>query len=320
MTIGYAATWRLAIFAATSRPNMYPVFYGFFYLASLLPLWLLYRLSDVAAWVLCHVVRYRRHVIHQNLAQSLPELSANERAFVLRRFYRRFTDNWVETIKLLTIPPSQLNKRVSGNFELYAQLQAQGKPVQMVMGHFFNWEWLNATMPLRQPMPCICVYMPISSGYMDRLFRQIRSRFGSHLIKASTLSKDIIPWRRKQYVIGLVADQSPARPDHAFWRWFLHQPTAFVTGPERNAQVFQPVVVYVSMSRPRRGYYHFESKQMPAEVTPAQTGAVTNWVANQIASDIANDPSLYLWSHRRWKHAWQPAYASQWIDERPMPS
>ncbi len=298
---------------------MYPVFYAFFYLASLLPLWLLYRLSDLAAWVLCHVVRYRRDVVYQNLQQSLPELSADSRAFLLRRFYRRFTDNWVETIKLLTLSPSQLQKRVSGNFELYAQLQAQGKPVQMVLGHFYNWEWLNASMSLRQSMPFICVYMPISSGYMDRLFRQTRSRFGAHLMKATTLNKDIIPWRRKQYVIGLVADQSPSSPDHAFWRWFLHQPTAFVTGPERNAQVFQQVVVYVSISQPRRGYYHFECKLMPAEVTVAQTGAVTNWVANQIASDMATNPSLYLWSHRRWKHGWQPAYASQWIDEQPMP-
>jgi KDO2-lipid IV(A) lauroyltransferase len=259
-------------------------------------------------------------VVYQNLAQSLPELSADSRTFLLRRFYRRFTDNWVETIKLLSMSAASLQKRMSGNYELYAQLQTQGKPVQMVLGHFYNWEWLCASMALRQPIPLICVYMPISNSMMDRLFLHIRSRFGATLMKATTINKDIIPWRRKQYVIVLAADQAPSSPGHAYWRWFLHQPTAFVTGPERNAQVFQQAITYVSISQPRRGYYHFEFKQMPDEVPATEKGAVTNWIAAQLAADMAANPSLYLWSHRRWKHSWQPDYATQWIDERPMPA
>ena len=45
-----------------------------------MPLWLLYRLSDIAWPILYYLVGYRRKVVKSNLASSFPEKTDRERA------------------------------------------------------------------------------------------------------------------------------------------------------------------------------------------------------------------------------------------------
>lgn len=299
---------------------MQQIVIGLLYLFSLLPFRVLYLLSDVSAWVLHYVLQYRLKTVESNVRQAFPNKSANERSRIVRRFYRHFTDNWVETIKLLSISEEAFSKRISGNFEIFETLQTEGKPVSMLTAHFFNWEWLSAALSLKQPMPPICVYMPISSPIVEALFRRIRGRFGAHLMPAPQLFKEIIAWRKKQYLIGLVADQSPSNPANAYWLYFLNKPTAFVTGPERNAQVFAQTPVYTSISCTKRGYYHFRFEVIPLQKDVLhEKGRLTRELVRRIEADIQQQPALYLWSHRRWKHDWKETYAKLWIDEKPLP-
>ena len=56
----------------------YLLVYGIVYIIGLLPFGLLYFLSDVNAFLLYHVIRYRRKVVRQNLQNSFPEKSITE--------------------------------------------------------------------------------------------------------------------------------------------------------------------------------------------------------------------------------------------------
>ena len=60
------------------------------YLVSLLPFWVLYRLSDCFYCLLYYVVGYRKKVVRENLASSFPEKSAEE----LRKMARRAAE-WI---------------------------------------------------------------------------------------------------------------------------------------------------------------------------------------------------------------------------------
>lgn len=301
---------------------MYYLGFGFFYVLSLLPFWMLYPVSDFAAWLLCNAIGYRRKKIEGNIKQSFPAYTEVQIKKVKYQFYRNFTDNWVETVKLLSISKSALNKRITGNFEVFDNLAKEGNPVSTITGHFFNWEYLSAALSYRQPIPLICVYMPITDRNMDKLFQHMRGRFGATLMAAPKLTREIIPWRKKQYVIGLVADQSPSNPSNAQWLNFLNRPTAFLTGPERNVQVFQQTPIYVSVSKPKRGYYHFQFEPLKIdEEDKAKPGNITRIVARRMESDILANPEIYLWSHRRWKHDWKSDYSKQWIDDNnPLPA
>ncbi len=300
---------------------MYYFVFGFFYLLSLLPFFMLYLFSDAVAFVLYHIARYRRKVVYENVKGSFPEMDDVEVRRVVKEFYRNFTDNWIETIKLLSISPETLKKRMQGNFDVLHTLHQQGKTAVGISGHLFNWEYMNAVLGLRQPYQLICVYMPLTNKAFDRLFQFIRSRFGPALMAATTLNRDIITWRRKQYLLGLIADQSPGDPGKAFWLEFLHRPTGFVTGPERNSQVFSQVPVFATITRRKRGHYFVDFQLLGNDYEPIrERGEITRLLAQRIEENIRLDPSLYLWSHKRWKHPWKAEYQGQWIDSRyPVP-
>src|SRR5689334_23123192 len=113
---------------------MYYLVYGFFYLFSLLPFWLMYLLSDGVSFLLYYIIRYRRAVVKRNIAIAFPEKTEKERAKIGREFYTRFTDNWVEFIKLFSISKKELNKRFTANYELLNKLYDSGYNVQTHLG------------------------------------------------------------------------------------------------------------------------------------------------------------------------------------------
>src|SRR5215203_5768158 len=81
---------------------MYYIVYGLLYLVSLLPLWLLYGVSDIFFVLIYYVIGYRKEVVMENLAIAFPEKTGKERKEIARRFYRNFTDTFIETIKLIS--------------------------------------------------------------------------------------------------------------------------------------------------------------------------------------------------------------------------
>lgn len=299
---------------------MYPVVFGLLYLVSLLPLRILYILSDISYFILYRIAGYRKGVVMENLAFAFPEKTEAERKKIAARFYRNFVDNWIETIKLLSISKKSLNKRTSGNFEVFNRLHATGRAVQVNLGHFFNWEVMTLHAGLNQPYTFLTVYLPQSSQIMDRLMKYVRGRWGNPLIPSNDMARSILPWRKKQYLLALGADQSPAFKDNAYWMYFLNRPAGFVKGPEKFARGQNIPVVMMTTTRPKRGHYHFDYFLLAEDPKSLPDGELIREYVRHLEENIRLQPDLYLWSHRRWKHPWNPEYREMWVDEAAPPS
>jgi len=267
-----------------------------------------------------HVARYRRQVVDENIASAFPNQSPEERAVIARRFYRNFCDNWVETLKLLSISPQRFRKRVVLDVSAAERFAAQGRSVVEVAGHQFNFEMISMAFGLMLPFTQVTVYMPLTSKVMDRLFRHLRARMGTVLISATEMGQQYTPWRHKPHGLGLAADQSPASPESGFWLWFLNQPTSFVKGPERLGRTANMPVLFFTFSKAQRGYYRFDCEVLCENPRQTAQGDITRLFARKLEQVIENDPALYMWSHKRWKHNWKPEYSRLWVDERPMPA
>ena len=82
---------------------VYRILFFFLYLLSLLPLRLLYFISDLLFFPLFHWIKYRRKVVQRQLEECFPEKSQKEREDIERRFYHFFCDYLMEVIKLFSI-------------------------------------------------------------------------------------------------------------------------------------------------------------------------------------------------------------------------
>jgi KDO2-lipid IV(A) lauroyltransferase len=299
---------------------MYYLLYGPLYLLSLIPMWLLYGLSDGLAFVLYAVIRYRRGIVLSNLKTAFPEKTETERLAIAKRFYRNFTDNFIETVKILSASPAFLKKRlILDNPELLDHFYDQGRKLQVHLGHLFNWELGNATIPLLTRYPFLVAYMPLENKAFERLFLHLRGRTGSIPLPATRMQRAILPYRNQQYILALVADQSPGGPENSYWLNFFGRPTPFVRGPERGARIGDIPAVFVRFYKVGRGRYRVQLTTIADHPGQLPEGELTRRYIRFLEDAIRQQPDNWLWSHKRWKYDWKDEFRPFWIGEEKYP-
>lgn len=300
--------------------RMYYIVLGLLYLFSFLPLWIIYRISDFFYLILCYVLRYRRDVLMKNLSIAFPEKTEAEKKKIARRFYRNFTDTFLEAIKLLSMSEKSLKKRVSFDPSIFNELYSTGKSCEVLLGHNFNWEWANVRVTKELAYPFLVVYMPIGNKLIDRLFKHFREKTGGIMLPATDMRNAMIPFRHKQYLLGLVADQNPGHPGKSYWIKFFNRWTPFVKGPEKNARFSNMPVVFARFSKPKRGYYVIESKLATLNPAEMKDGELTLAYVRYLEEVIRKQPEIYLWSHNRWKFEYSEEYAAHKIEDEAAES
>ncbi len=273
------------------------------------PLGVLYRISDLLAPIVYHVVRYRRKLVRRNLTESFPDKSSKEIRRIERQFYRNFTDNFIESIKLLGISDSEMRRRVVfEGMERVNEYFDQGKTIIAYFAHTANWEWapsitLWTDKKLDEEVVFAQVYRPLRNKRFDRLFLRLRSRFGSHSFKKATVMRDIIRLRRDGMpsITGFMSDQKPSHGDPGHITTFLTHPTAMISGTEQLARRLGAAVVYMDMVRTSRGHYRVRIIDMTPDASQTQSGELTEKYTSLLQQTIEADPSGWLWSHNRWK-------------------
>ena len=294
---------------------MYYIVYGLLYLISLLPLRVLYILSDILYLLVYRLLGYRRKVVMDNLQMVFPEKTLAERKKIASKFFHNFIDSFIETIKMVSASDNYIKKRVSGNWEVLNELYKTGRSCQIHLGHTFNWEWANLVGAKEMKYTFLGVYMPITNQVLDRLFRKLRAKSGSVLLPATQMRNAMIPWRHRQYCIGLVADQAPSNPDKCFWLSFFGKITPFVNGPESGARGNNIPVVFANIEKPRRGYYKVVLTLAETEPASLEKGQLTLRYARYLENVIRQQPDMWLWSHRRWKREWKEEYNKLLVSE-----
>ncbi|MDR0973621.1 MAG: lysophospholipid acyltransferase family protein [Prevotellaceae bacterium] len=286
----------------------YPAFAAW-WLASLLPMRVLYVVSDILYWLIYHLFRYRRRIVFHNISSAFPELSAAEHHRIERSFYRFFGDYLMETVKYFSMGERQIRRRMT--FGGLAQLQEDLKHRDCIvyMGHVGNWEWVTS-LPLYLDASVVAgqIYHALENRVADRLFLRMRERFRAVSIEMQGALRPLVRYKQQhtRFIVGFITDQSPNWPYVKMWTEFLHHKSAFFTGAESIAKATDAVVYYLDMHRVKRGYYHADFVRMSD--TPNQTAAdyeLTVDYARRLEQTIRRDPACWLWSHNRWKRTYE---------------
>jgi KDO2-lipid IV(A) lauroyltransferase len=283
---------------------MYYIIYPLFYLLSLLPWRLMYFLSDGIYALVYYVLGYRKEVVMGNLKIAFPEKSEKERVRIAKDFYHNLVDSFIETIKLISMSDRTFAKRYSANGELVKELYATGRNIQFHTAHFFNLEIANLGEARHGVFPIVVIYMPISNKAIDRIIYNLRTRYGSILIPATdmlTKFKQYVPGR---YGLVLAADQNPANPLSAYWVPFFGRPVPFVTGPDNSARRNDTIVIFANFYKLKRGYFHVQYEVMTDAPKTFSRGQLTKLFAQKVEAAVRERPANYLWSHRRWRFAY----------------
>lgn len=280
------------------------ILYLLLWLLTLLPLRILYVLADVLFFTAWYLVGYRKRVVITNLRNAFPDKTELEIVAIARGFYRHLTDFIIESVALINLPRRVLNRRfVYNNYELLSNHYHQGRSIALVSGHCNNWEWIT-DLPKYLVHHFFVLYQPLQNPFSDRLILRLRSKYGGNMVPMTRIIHRVAEYKRqsqKPFGIWFLADQRPPA-GAGIWVDFLHQETAFYEGFARIAQANRMALVYMEIKKTGRGKYETTFSTLAEDSSELSTQAIIALYARRLEQQINEQPSLWLWSHKRWKH------------------
>ena len=286
---------------------LYMLLFAWVKIHAILPMPVLYLLSDILYFLTYYLVHYRRKIVRKNLKNSFPDMSEKEIITLERRFYRHFADYIIETIKLAHISQDELLRRANiRNPELIFDLMENGHTCFIIiMGHYGNWEWFSGASARFDGRGYIYqIYRPLANKAFDRLFSYLRTRFNSVGMKKNEAVRDMINLKRNKThaFVPFLADQSPSKANLHYWTTFLNQDSAIFTGPERIAKKLDIPVIFADARKIKRGFYTVDFELITDNPKALPDYQLTEQYIRMMEASILRDPAYWLWSHKRWKH------------------
>ena len=291
----------------TSENILYFTLYFYFWLHALLPLKILYILSDILFFPMFYIVRYRRKLVYQNMKDSFPEKSEKEIRRMEKAFYHHFCDYIVETIKLLHISDKETRKRVKfHNTEALQEIVDNGGSCLMLLGHYGNWEFVpSVTLWMRKGSVIFAqIYRPLKNKWFDRFFLKLRGRYHSECIAKQDTLRSILRYKSsgRPSITGFMADQTPSPANIHHWVNFLNHDTPVFTGVEKIAHKVGFSVFYFDVEKIKRGYYSVTIREISKNPKETEEFEITNKYMEMMETTILRAPEYWLWTHNRWKH------------------
>lgn len=284
---------------------LFAMIYPLLWLVSILPMRLLYVLSDIIFIFAYYLVGYRKKVVRHNLHLSFPDKTKAELKQIEKRSIQHFVDQFMELIKSFTISEKELDKRVClTNPELPDAYYDDQKSIILLTGHYANWEWVTCAVNKSLRHELSVVYKKLKNKYLDRLIRRSRNKFGVKVVPTKEFYPEILTnlKNKKIGVYGFLADQSPKKELIKYWGNFMGIEIPVVIGPETIAKKLNMPVFYFKTVRLKRGYYQSTFVLLEENPKQAEPYEITNKYMNELEKQIRKDPEYYFWTHKRFKH------------------
>lgn len=282
----------------------YILLYPIILLVSRLPFWVIYRISDILYFLIYYVIKYRKKVVFNNLYLVFPEKSEKEITQIAKEFYSHFADMLLESVKTFSMIEKEMDKRYHfKNPEIFQGLAKKNKSVALVGAHYANWEW-GILLNKRMPHQFFGAYNKLKNPYFDALLHKSRGKFGSILMATNETTK-LVKNNIEQNILSayvLVSDQSPILQKTIYWNKFLGIKVPIHVGAEAIARKHNLAVVYFSVDKIKRGYYEVTFKTIADDLSTTDKFEITDEFLKLVETQIKQKPSLYLWTHKRWKH------------------
>lgn len=274
------------------------------YILALLPLCILYVLGGVLDLVLNYVVRYRRKVVEMNLRNAFPEKTSRELRRLRNRYYAHLSQIAVEMIKMLLLPRKVLHRRYRCDCpEVVNRFYEEGRSVILMSSHYNNWEWMILALDEMFAHHGVGVGKANTDKVFEKLINRVRTRYGTEVVFADTVRDTFERYAQANVPVAymMLCDQSPNSKKKCYVTDFLHQRTGVIYGAEYFARKYDFPVLYYNVEKVRWGQYRVHLQVIAEHPNDLPQYAITQRYVELLEADIRENPSYWLWSHRRWK-------------------
>lgn len=267
---------------------------------ALLPRGAALRLGSALGFLAYYLWGSRRRIALQNLRAAIERKALNT-ALVPERVIRENFMNmgrWLAEVARVYFGfggPIVEAVRVKG-LEHYERARAGGRGVMFFTGHCGNWELL--TIALSSKVAPFCgVARKQSNPFVDRFIVRARRRHGSDIIYKQGALRKFISVLKAGGNAGVVVDQA-VLPDEGVLVDFLGAPAWTMKMPVTVARRTGAALLPVFLRMDEKGH---EIVLHPEVELSGDEAEDTRRLCSYVEDFIRENPSQWLWIHRRWK-------------------
>ncbi|HVS71482.1 MAG TPA: lysophospholipid acyltransferase family protein [Phycisphaerae bacterium] len=268
------------------------------------------RTARAVGAVLYRIDRKHRKRALENLRASFPEKSQAE----LERIAQRSMQHFIELVMDVLFSTRLINVE---SWHRYVHLDGlsdslrillRGRGAIMLTGHYGNWEILGYTLATLG-FETYSVARPIDNPLIDAWLLGVREKKGQVILSKRGVTTTALDVLQNKGVLGFIADQN-AGPKGMFVPFFGRQASTYKSIGLLAIEHQVPVVVGYARRRGDRFefdigtqdiIYPEEWKNFPRDHYRDELHYITARYTKAIEDFVRDDPTQYLWIHRRWK-------------------
>ncbi len=253
--------------------------------------------------------KHRKRAL-ENLRASFPEKSQAE----LERIAERSMQHFIELVMDVLFSTRLINAE---SWHRYVHLDGlseslrillRGRGAIMLTGHYGNWEILGYTLATLG-FETYSVARPIDNPLIDAWLLGVREKKGQVILSKRGVTTTALDVLQNKGVLGFIADQN-AGPKGMFVPFFGRQASTYKSIGLLAIEHQVPVVVgYARRHGDRFEFdigtqdiiYPEEWKNFPRDQYRDELHYITARYTKAIEDFVRDDPTQYLWIHRRWK-------------------
>jgi Kdo2-lipid IVA lauroyltransferase/acyltransferase len=285
-------------------------------LAQMLSIEQSYALARFLGWVMYSVDKRHRAVGLDNLVCAFGDtLTEADRDRIVRGVYRHFCMVLMEILHT----PRKIhlsNWRDWVVLENYApamdQFMTGDRPLIFVTGHYGNWELAGYVFGLFG-FPTVAVARTLDNPYLDGYLRSFRERTGQSLIPKSGGFDQMVEVLTNNGALSFLADQDAGA--RGLFVDFFGRPASTHKAIALLAIEHRALVIVGVARRIGPGFrYEIRCEDLIDAATLPGTAddvrVLTQRYTSALERLIRQDPTQYLWLHRRWKNQPKAAKAA----------
>ncbi|RRN59008.1 LpxL/LpxP family Kdo(2)-lipid IV(A) lauroyl/palmitoleoyl acyltransferase [Pseudoxanthomonas sp. SGNA-20] len=288
---------------------------GIMVAAARLP-WLWQRaIGRGVGWLAWHLARERRRAAEVNLALCFPQQTPQWRARLARDSFDALGVGLFEFARAWwgSLAPIERDVRIEG-LEHLRELQAQGRGVLLVSGHFMTLEMCGRL--LCGQVPLAGMYRRHRNPVMEWAVKRGRLRYAVAMFANSDL-RGAVRHLKRGGMLWYAPDQDMRGKDSVFAPFF-GMPASTITATHQLARV-TGCAVAPFFHRREGGRYILRVAPPLADFPSEDAVADTARVNAAIEAMVREAPAQYLWIHRRFKR--QPQGRSNYYERgRGLPA
>jgi Kdo2-lipid IVA lauroyltransferase/acyltransferase len=248
--------------------------------------------------------RHRDRAI-ENIALSFPELYPPQVQTIARRSIEHFCELAMDvmfTTRVISVETWHRYVHLR-NFQASLDILLRGNGAIMITGHYGNWEILGYTLA-SLGIRTYSVARPIDNPHFDSWLLGVREKKGQIILSKRGVTTSAQEVLANKGVLAFIADQN-AGPKGMFVPFFGRLASTYKSIGLLAMQYNVPVIV--GYARRRGDKFEFdigvEDVIYPEDWKnqPDELHYITARYTRAIEMFVREDPTQYLWIHRRWK-------------------